>query len=84
MRYDYDFENVGASSETEISSGISSLLTQTSAESHENYFSLKVKKGHHKKPPGFQPELLCLTPWIDSDHAPFRITSLSINAQTDL
>ncbi len=85
MNYDsYECE----SGETEIlSSGMGSFLTQCSNESHDtnssNYL-LQVKSGHHKRLPGFQAELVCLSPWIDRTTPPFRITALCINSYASL
>ncbi|XP_050303949.1 syntaxin-binding protein 5 isoform X5 [Anthonomus grandis grandis] len=41
--------------------------------------SVKVKSGPQKKPPGFQAQLVCLTPWNNGE-PPSHITSLTINS----
>ncbi|KAG5890560.1 hypothetical protein JTB14_028310 [Gonioctena quinquepunctata] len=41
--------------------------------------TLKVKTGSQKKLPGFQAQLVCLTPWNNGE-SPSHITSLSINS----
>ncbi len=85
----YDNETELESCDTEISSGMGSLLTQGSNEihSHENsssFYLLKVKSGHHRRVPGFQAEIVCLSPWIDRTTPPYRITSLCINSYASL
>ncbi len=84
----YDCEPECESGETEIlSSGMSSFLTQSSNESHDtnsSIYLLHVKSGHHKRLPGFQAELVCLSPWIDRTTPPFRITALCINSYASL
>jgi hypothetical protein len=85
MNYD-ECEN-DQHNEPEISTGISSLLTQGSNEGNEHRASfsyLKVKSGQHKRLPGFQPEFACLTPWVDENSPPYRITALSINYSAGL
>lgn len=43
------------------------------------YFTpIKVRTGQLKKPPGYQPELVCLTPWVNQE-APFQISCLTLN-----
>lgn len=44
---------------------------------------LKVKPGPQKKLAGFQPQLVCLTPWVNGTH-PGQITSLCINSSYGL
>ncbi|XP_055371127.1 syntaxin-binding protein 5 isoform X1 [Condylostylus longicornis] len=44
---------------------------------------LKVRPGPQRKPPGFQAQLVCLTPWTTGSH-PGQITSLSINSSYGL
>ncbi|CAG2106890.1 unnamed protein product, partial [Medioppia subpectinata] len=58
MKYESDECETGADSE--IACGMSSLLTQTSNESHDNSsqnYILHVKSGHHKRLAGFQAEV---------------------------
>ncbi|CAG2176824.1 unnamed protein product, partial [Oppiella nova] len=67
---------------------MSSLLTQTSNESHDNVaqnYLLHVRSGHHKRLAGFQAEFVCLSPGVDSTTAPpYRITSLCVNSYANL
>ncbi|XP_058468131.1 syntaxin-binding protein 5 isoform X2 [Malaya genurostris] len=44
---------------------------------------LKVKSGPQKKPPGFQAQLVCITPWTHGTH-PGQITALTINSSYGL
>lgn len=44
---------------------------------------LKVKTGPQKKPPGFQAQLVCLTP-SNNGEPPGQITALSINSSYGL
>ncbi|XP_037918908.1 syntaxin-binding protein 5 isoform X6 [Hermetia illucens] len=44
---------------------------------------LKVRPGPQRKLPGFQAQLICLTPWTTGSH-PGQITSLSINSSYGL
>lgn len=44
---------------------------------------LKVKGGNHKKPPGFQAQLVCLTPWNNGE-PPSHIKALAINSSYGL
>ncbi|CAG2173940.1 unnamed protein product [Oppiella nova] len=86
MKYE-DSEYEG-STDTEIACGMSSLLTQTSNESHDNVaqnYLLHVRSGHHKRLAGFQAEFVCLSPGVDSTTAPpYRITSLCVNSYANL
>lgn len=90
MPMNYEMESERESNETEIASGIGSLLTHGSSEGHDSQrdnssvYLLRVKSGHHKRVPGFQPELVCLNSCIDRTTPPYRITSLSINAYANL
>ncbi|XP_053682349.1 syntaxin-binding protein 5 isoform X2 [Sabethes cyaneus] len=45
--------------------------------------TLKVKSGPQKKPPGFQAQLVCITPWTHGTH-PGQITALTINSSYGL
>uniref|UniRef100_A0A1B0CY24 V-SNARE coiled-coil homology domain-containing protein n=1 Tax=Lutzomyia longipalpis TaxID=7200 RepID=A0A1B0CY24_LUTLO len=40
---------------------------------------LRVRQGPQRKPPGFQAQLVCLTPWTNSSH-PGQITAVAINS----
>ncbi|KAJ6639000.1 Syntaxin-binding protein 5 [Pseudolycoriella hygida] len=44
---------------------------------------LKVRSGPQRKAPGFQAQLICLTPWTNGSH-PGQITSLCINSSYGL
>uniref|UniRef100_A0A336MCQ5 CSON009628 protein n=1 Tax=Culicoides sonorensis TaxID=179676 RepID=A0A336MCQ5_CULSO len=61
-----------------------SLPKQTESTDSEKKFDgmLKVKSGPQKKLPGFQPQLVCLTPWTNGH--PGQITSLCINSSYGL
>lgn len=45
--------------------------------------TLKVRTGSQKKPPGFQAQLVCLTPWNNGE-PPSHIKSLTINSSYGL
>lgn len=55
--------------------------------SHGNFSQsdgmLRVRPGQQRKPPGFQAQLVCLTPWSNNSH-PGQITSLCINSSYGL
>lgn len=92
MKYDTDKEkNDEDNLETEMTQGISGLLKQQGSNddgllgsSSSLFFPLTVKPGQLKRPSGFQPELVCLSPWIDSNTPPLKITSLVINSSYSL
>ncbi|XP_055709028.1 syntaxin-binding protein 5 isoform X5 [Phlebotomus papatasi] len=44
---------------------------------------LRVRQGPQRKPPGFQAQLVCLTPWTNSSH-PGQITAVAINSNYGL
>uniref|UniRef100_A0A8D8D6M7 Syntaxin-binding protein 5 n=1 Tax=Culex pipiens TaxID=7175 RepID=A0A8D8D6M7_CULPI len=44
---------------------------------------LKVRSGPQRKPPGFQAQLVCVTPWTQGTH-PGQITALTINSSYGL
>ncbi|XP_055843142.1 syntaxin-binding protein 5 isoform X7 [Episyrphus balteatus] len=44
---------------------------------------LRVRPGAQRKPPGFQAQLICLTPWTQGSH-PGQITSLCLNSSYGL
>lgn len=46
---------------------------------NEYHTTLRVKSGSIKKVPGFQAELVCLTPWVN-EQPPGHITALSVNS----
>lgn len=49
----------------------------------EYFTPLKVRGGAVKKPGGFQPDLVCLTPWVNAE-APSAISCLTVNASFGL
>lgn len=49
----------------------------------QNDGMLRVRPGTQRKSPGFQPQLVCLTPWTNGSH-PGQITSLCINSSFGL
>jgi len=49
----------------------------------EYFTPLKVRGGAVKKPGGFQPDLVCLTPWVNGE-APSAILCLTVNASFGL
>lgn len=49
----------------------------------QNDCMLKVRPGPQRKAPGFQAQLICLTPWTNGTH-PGQITSLCINSSYGL
>lgn len=49
----------------------------------QNDCMLKVRSGPQRKAPGFQAQLICLTPWTNGSH-PGQITSLCINSSYGL
>lgn len=71
--------------------GIEGLLHQqasnddpsASKTSHTRY-TLTVRSGSHKRLPGFQPDIVCLNPWIDNTTPPYKITSIAINSSSSL
>ena len=74
---------------SETTQGIGGLLrTQSSNEetfgTNHLFYLVSVKSGQHKRPPGFQPELVCLSPWIDESVPPYKITSLAVNSSYNL
>lgn len=49
----------------------------------EYFTPLKVRTGQIKKPAGFQPDLVCLTPWVNTE-APSQISCLTVNSNFGL
>lgn len=69
----------------EILSGASSLLYKPSQTNESQaFYSLKVRSGYHKRLSGFQAEIICLSPWIDRQTPPYRITSMAYNLHASL
>ncbi|XP_017782467.1 PREDICTED: syntaxin-binding protein 5 isoform X2 [Nicrophorus vespilloides] len=52
-------------------------------ESSDRKDILRVRAGNHKKPVGYQVQLVCITPWSNGE-APSNITSLTINSSYGL
>lgn len=44
---------------------------------------LRVRQGALRKPPGFQAQLVCLSPWVNGTH-PGQITAIAINSNLGL
>lgn len=44
---------------------------------------LRVRQGALRKPPGFQAQLVCLSPWVNGSH-PGQITAMAINSNLGL
>ncbi|KAJ6215816.1 hypothetical protein RDWZM_010316 [Blomia tropicalis] len=82
MNYD-DFDPT-SQSDLEIQSGMQSLLNQPPDPQDTSAIALRVKMGHHKRIAGFQPELVCISPWIDRRTPPYRITSMTHNVHANL
>lgn len=91
------YDTPAASEEEEAAQGIGGLLKAQQGSSGDElaanspnssmYFPLTVKSGPHKRGPGFQPELACLSPsWADdqSRAQPFKVTALALHAQHNL
>uniref|UniRef100_A0A914XGW2 Lethal giant larvae homologue 2 domain-containing protein n=1 Tax=Plectus sambesii TaxID=2011161 RepID=A0A914XGW2_9BILA len=58
--------------------------SDTSEGSQKDYFlPLKVRGGPLKRPGGYQPELVCLIPWLSSS-TPVNITALALNTAYSL
>ncbi|XP_053208518.1 syntaxin-binding protein 5-like [Panonychus citri] len=77
------------SGDPETTQGIGGLLRPQGSGDDGNstrntFYPLLVRSGQHKRVPGFQPELVCLTPWIDDNTPPFKITSLAVNSSYSL
>ncbi len=49
----------------------------------EYFVPIRVKTGPQKKPPGYQAEIVCLTPWVNGE-PPGGITALAINSSYGL
>lgn len=71
--------------------GIEGLLHQqgsnddpSGSSSSSARYILTVRSGQHKRLPGFQPDIVCLSPWIDNTTPPYKITSLAINSSSSL
>lgn len=72
----------------EAAQGISGLLKPVGGSNDElvgdRFYPLTVKAGQHKRLPGYQPELACLSPWLDQKQQPYKITSVAIHATYNL
>lgn len=49
----------------------------------QNESCLRVRQGPLRKPPGFQVQLVCASPWTNGTH-PGQITAISINSNYGL
>lgn len=65
------------------SSGFDFAKTGDSSSKLEYFVPIRVKTGPQKKPPGYQAEIVCLTPWVNGE-PPGGITSLAINSSYGL
>ncbi|XP_074605595.1 syntaxin-binding protein tomosyn [Brevipalpus obovatus] len=89
MNYEPD-NRQDAGPESETLQGIGGLLRQQGSNDEvlgstsNQLYPLTVRTGQHKRLPGFQPDLVCLSPWIDENTAPFKITSLAVNSSSSL
>lgn len=57
--------------------------TDSTESDRKNDGMLKVRPGAQRKPPGFQAQLICLTPWTNGSH-PGQITALCVNSSYGL
>jgi syntaxin-binding protein 5 len=58
--------------------------TAAGGKTGKEYFSpIRAKTGPQKKSPGYQTELICLTPWVDGD-PPGAISALAVNSSYGL
>ena len=59
-------------------------LGESAGKTGLEYFSpIRVKTGPQKKSPGYQAELVCLTPWVDGE-PPGAISALAVNSSYGL
>ncbi|XP_023311106.1 syntaxin-binding protein 5 isoform X2 [Anoplophora glabripennis] len=65
------------------SAGSGSKLDMLDFDNKRDGPTLKVRSGNQKKPPGFQAQLVCLTPWNNGE-PPSHITALTINSSYGL
>ncbi|XP_076258836.1 syntaxin-binding protein tomosyn isoform X3 [Rhynchophorus ferrugineus] len=65
------------------SAGSTNKLDLLDLDNKKEGLMLKVKPGNQKKQPGFQAQLVCLTPWNNGE-PPSHITSLTINSSYGL
>ncbi|KAL3276672.1 hypothetical protein HHI36_012042 [Cryptolaemus montrouzieri] len=61
------------------SAGSGNKLDLLDLDNKKDTCSIKVRTGVQKKPPGFQAQLVCLTPWNNGE-PPSHITALTINS----
>ncbi|XP_015795856.1 syntaxin-binding protein 5-like isoform X2 [Tetranychus urticae] len=90
MNYESSTSHDDESGDPEVTTqGIGGLLRPQSSNedgnsSRNTFYPLLVRSGQHKRAPGFQPELVCLTPWIDDNTPPYKINSLAVNSSYSL
>lgn len=72
--------------EAETMQGISGLLKSQGSNDDLGaaFYPLTIKSGQHKRLPGYHPDLVCLSPWLDHKTPPYKITSLCIHAGYNL
>lgn len=81
MKYD----DANLSADPEIQSGTNAYFQTSESQADSTaYYPLRVKTGAHKRLPGFQPECICVSPWIDRKNPPYRVTSMSHNMHANL
>uniref|UniRef100_W4VR65 Putative integral to membrane n=1 Tax=Corethrella appendiculata TaxID=1370023 RepID=W4VR65_9DIPT len=78
-----NFEDVEGSPECEFIPRSLPKQPESTDSEKKNDGMLKVKSGQQRKPPGFQAQLVCLSPWTNGSH-PGQITSLCINSSYGL
>jgi len=89
MNYSNEPDESDFDKKNETTQGIGGLLHPQSSNEDmlgtaQYFYLFSVKSGQHKRPPGFQPELVCLSPWIDESSPPYKITSLAVNSSYSL
>lgn len=60
------------------------MSTETEGSSANLYYPLRARTGHHKRLPGFQADMVAISPWIDRRSPPYRILSMSHNLHASL
>jgi len=73
----YDVEEVGGSGFDFVKVG------ESSGKNPDNSCPIRPKTGLQKKSPGYQVELICLTPWVEGE-PPGAITTLTVNSSYGL
>ena len=73
------FENIKFEQEMPISLNYLFVFTPTDCLPGSQTWTFQVRAGQVKKPAGFHPDLVCLTPWVNGE-APAQVGCLTINA----